>query len=89
MSRFDTSFTILTHWISLTAVIHPSNTQSGCVLDRSPQLPSSTKYFLMYFNKGFLTEFGSVELCENIYKTPHESSLGKASLLGKIQNGRH
>ena len=49
------------------------------------------KYFLMdkNVNKGFSTEFNSVGPCKNTPKTPPESSLGKASFSGKIQNGRH
>ena len=49
------------------------------------------KYFLMdkNVNKGFSTEFDLVGLCENTHKTSPESSLGKATFSGKIQNGRH
>ena len=39
-------------------------------------------------NKGISTEFDSVGICETPYKTPPESTLGKASFSGKIQNGR-
>ena len=38
---------------------------------------------------GFPTEFDSVGPCKNTHTTPPESSLGKASFSGKVQNGRH
>ena len=46
-------------------------------------------------NKGISTEFDSefefefVGLCKTPYTTPPESTFGKASFSGKIQNGRH
>ena len=36
-------------------------------------------------NKGISTEFDSVGLCKTPYKTPPESTLGKASFPGKIK----
>ena len=40
-------------------------------------------------NKGISTEFDSMGPYKTPYKTPPESTLGKASFSGKIQNGRN